>query len=268
MLTPPAVFNPDPPPPDFNNREYRALVEREALRVATITAALTAIARYVPGKAGKLAGFVAVAFLGEPGENKKGNIGGAKTNPLPAPIGFSDPKVYGLKPNFYLPDGATQFIPQPVDIIGLGLNQQRVADQSADQRRLLDEHRKYGAQAAALSAEDFLRQNKPIPQPFGLITSERIFGGKRDRLARNTAFANEALFRANPNLRAFIDRTGFVPTEVLTPAFFNSVDDTFPFALDGSILPEKIQPIEGRAIDNAARAKGINRQLVHERADP
>ncbi len=167
-----------------------------------------------------------------------------------------------------MPEGSSQFIPQPLDIIGLGLNQQRVADQSAEQRRLIDEHRKFGAQAAALSEQGFLNANKPIPAPFGLITTERIFGGKRDREARNTAFANEALFRQNPNLRAFIDKTGYVPTEVLSPSFFNSVDDTFPFALDGSILPEKIKPVEGRAIDNAARAKGINRQLVHERADP
>lgn len=267
-MPPPREFNPDPPPPNFNDAAYRASVEAEAIRLAKLTAAITLIARYVPGPVGKVAALASVAFLGNPGENKKGNLGGAKTNPLPAPVGFAKPDIFGLKPNYYLPAGSTQIIPQPLDLLGLGINEQRVEDMNADQRANLESHRKFMNIAAQLSDAKFAKANKPIPAEFGLLTSERLFGGKRDRLARNTAFANEALFRANPDLRRAVQILGYVPTEVLTGPNAISDDAIKQIIAAGSLHPENIDPVNAKAMDNEERAEGIRRQLVSERADP
>jgi hypothetical protein len=267
-MPPPPNFNPDPPPPNFNDAAYRALVEKEAIRLAELTAAITIIARYAPGPLGKIAGLAAIAALGNPGENKKGNIGGAKTNPLPAPVGFAEPKVYGLKPNYYLPAGSSKVIPQPADLLGLGFKEQRFEDNSKEAFEMRHGQRVLaGNMLGKTDAE--LAKLINTQTSFGTAFENTILGRKDKKLeALKVAARNEQIFRSFPVIRDFVNQAGFIPLEVIQPNSFVDLFGTFPDTKMGSLQPEKIRPVNSKAIENEERAEGIRRELVTERADP
>lgn len=267
-MNPLGQFKPDPPPVNFNDKAYQQLAAAEALRVAEITAALTLIARYAPGPVAKVAGLAAVAFLGNPGENKKGNIGGAKTNPLPAPVGFADPKVFGLQPNYYLPNGVTQFVPQPVDLLGLGFNEQRFQDQSREAFEFRNRQRIFASNMLAKSDDQLAKLLKVTPE-FGTIFKDSSFGGNDVKLAQiKVAAQNEQLFRQRPDLRAAVNFLNFIPTDVLSGPNGLSDDAIKQIIAAGSLQPELIEPVNAKAIANKEAAEGIRRNLVTEWADP
>jgi len=267
--TPLRQFNPTPSAPNLNDEVYRQFVADELRKVIAITLAFTAVARYVPGPVGIAARLFAVASLGTPGETKKGSIGGAKTNLLPAPFGFADPKVYGLKPNFWIPAGSTQVVPQVFDLVGLGLNEQRYDDMRADERVAIDRMRHFRTKMSSLPFDEWKKQDSTRPQPWAKpFALEWYFGQYQDIALHNIAIKNERLYRSNPKLRHAVNNSGWTPMGVITSDQIEYLIAFDEAVLAGSLQPERIEPVNAKAIENAELARGIRRELVTERADP
>jgi len=262
-------FNPTPPAPNLNEEVYRQFVADELRKVIAITLAFTAVARYVPGPVGVAARLFAVASLGTPGETKKGSIGGAKTNFLPAPFGFADPKVYGLKPNFWLPAGTTQVVPQVFDLVGLGLNEQRYEDMREDQRSAITKMRQLRTQFSSLPFDEWKKQDRTEPQPWAKPFALEWYKGQYQNIGlSNIAIKNERLYRSNPRLRHAVNNSGWVPMDVITSDQIEYLIAFDEAVLAGSLQPERIEPVNAKAIENAELAEGLRRELVTERADP
>ena len=265
----PYEFYPAPPSPDVRDPAWRVLALNELEKVIIITAALTAIARWVPGPVGIAARFFAVAALGTSGENKAGEIGGAKSNILPAPLGFANPEVYGLKKNYWLPAGSTHAVPQFVDLLGLGLNEQRYEDMRADQKEDYDYMKGVKEGMAVWSDAQWKARDQPeLLWPLKPMNMKWFFGNYRKTELRNIAIANERLYRALPRLRHSVNNRAWVPMEIITQEFAVQIIAADEAILAGSLQPELIEPTNAKAIENAERAKGIRRELVTERADP
>jgi hypothetical protein len=177
--------------------------------------------------------------------------------------------VYGLKPNFWIPEGTTQVVPQVVDLVGLGLNEQRYEDMIAEDRARLDQMRKLKADFASLPYDEWKKQDLTRPQGFAKpFALEWYFGNYRNIAMSNIAIRNERLYRDQPRLRHAVNNLGWVPMEVITSQLALELIATDETMLAGSLQPEKIDPVNAKAIENAELAEGIRRELVTERADP
>lgn len=103
--------------------------------VVLTTVALATLARFIPGKFGKLF----ATYVAGVEKTETGGVKPTKTtlfNFAPAPFGFMHPEAYGLPKNYYLPSGVTNNLPPVVDRIGLGLPEQRRADVAEREREL------------------------------------------------------------------------------------------------------------------------------------
>lgn len=122
-----------PPGTILGDAERRSHLAKAAKDVARLTVELALISRVIPGKAGRIAAKVIAGLEKDPGTGKVVPGAGTIGNFLPSPFGFLDPTAVGLKRNFYLPPGSTDYVPRLVDDVGLGFPEQRRDDQ---QRRL------------------------------------------------------------------------------------------------------------------------------------
>jgi hypothetical protein len=177
--------------------------------------------------------------------------------------------VYGLKPNFWIPEGTTQVVPQVVDLVGLGLNEQRYEDTRADEREAIDRMRQFRTKMASLPFDEWKKQESTRPQPWAKpFALEWYFGQYQDIALHNIAIRNERLYRDQPRLRHAVNNLGWVPMEVITSELALELIATDETMLAGSLQPEKIDPVNAKAIENAELAEGLRRELVTERADP
>ena len=93
-----------------------------------LTAQLALIARLIPHPAIRVvAGFFA-GVKGASEINKAHPSIGMAGNLAPVPAGYVKPDVYGLKPNWWLPNGVVKWLPLETELIGWGFPEQRIAD--------------------------------------------------------------------------------------------------------------------------------------------
>lgn len=165
-------------PPDtvLGDAERRHRLNDAIADVIELTFELSAISRLIPGRAGRVAAQVVAGVEKQP-QTGKVNVGqGTAMNFAPSPVGFLDPTSVGLSRAWWIPAGATQYIPVVVDHIGLGLAQQRAEDDRAAARRDTNEQlrRAASAQRAVMGLsnddlEDILSGPSPLSEGAQLL---------------------------------------------------------------------------------------------------
>lgn len=122
------------PPGELTPQQKLQRTKNAAIHGAQNYAYFYALARFGPHPAARAFGrfMTGLAPRGGPGNNaKKLTIGHGPdfaANFAPVPIGFVDPAAIGLPRDFIYPNGITYFIPEPVDILGLGTKEARESD--------------------------------------------------------------------------------------------------------------------------------------------
>lgn len=240
------------------------------VKVVEITAALAAVARFVPGPAGKLFAFLVAGVEKDPGSGKVRPGRGTLGNALPAPVGFAGTDVYGLRPNWWLPSGSTKYIPKIADKIGIGIPEQRQEDEWAK---------------AMANAQRFERAFRLVEnERFDVVTDlAQGTGGTFSRASEIRATSEIGFDELQVAARFELGRrarvgglavTGLedflkLQAQLQQPAAPVAAQSPFPGSvLGGSVQPEHIHPVNDAAKRNEANAKGIAAALVHERADP
>lgn len=266
-------FPPQKPPPkqpDPTDPAWREIAARGAVKVVEITATLAAVARFIPGPAGKLFAFLAAGVEKDPGTGKVRPGRGTLGNFLPAPVGFNPPAVWGFKPNWWLPSGATNYVPRIADNLGLGLPEQRTED----------EWKKALANASRLESAFRLVENERFDVVKDLAEGTGGTFSIASQIRAGSKIGFDELQLAARFELARRERNGGVFSNTLTPFLApaptttttTSPDPTAgPFTgavLVGSIQPEFIEPVNDAAKRNGDNASGIAAALVHERADP
>jgi hypothetical protein len=112
---------------------YRAKVAQDAQAVAELTAKLAVVAKILPGPVGRVFAF-AIGGVEKSHQGKVRPTGDTALNFLPAPFGYMPAGDYGLRKNYYLPPGASTYIPPIADQLGLGLPEQRAEDAARQNR--------------------------------------------------------------------------------------------------------------------------------------
>lgn len=173
-----------------------------------------------------------------------------------------DPAQFGVARNAYLPSGVTDFIPGAGRLRLIGFPEQYAADREAARQRL------EGAMQRRSTEEltDLITQRTSLARSLRIdarinprFTQEEFLDAARLELQRRAQGAQAATGALAPGAAG----TGAAPGAALSPL------DPFgvPVA-GGSLQPEAIKPVNDKAIENQRQAKGIRRELVHERADP
>lgn len=126
------VLSPNPPPsftrPDLTSGDYWIEAGKATGKAAAVVAVIAGVLRYVPHP---LAKGVSILMTGIAYDRTTGRweiSPGAALNPAPAPVGYMEPGVFGLRPDWWLPPGASAFLPEGLDRIGLGLPEARQWD--------------------------------------------------------------------------------------------------------------------------------------------
>ena len=230
------IFNLAPQGSIIQDPQRREKFGRAAEHVGVMTAELAAVTRALPGMVGRAFGMAISGVEKEP-ETGKVNVGqGTAANFAPSPLGLLDPTAIGLSRNFYLPGGSSRFIPSEVDRLGLGLPEQRAADTTATQLRLTTEANSRQTRAQQIAGA----------QPVAVL--EDLAAGRGGFTRAGVIFATSEV--------PFLDLQREAQRELLRRA------------ASASIQPEHVQPVNDAARRNRDGAEGINRELVHERADP
>lgn len=240
-----------PPAPNFEDPVFRAAAEKQAIAVTEATAAFATIARVAPHPVIKypalfLSGFAATD------QAKIKPTPNIAMNAAPKPIGYTDPALFGLKPNFYLPSGVTVYLPRFADRAGLGLPEQRAEDLNrlmlASQRRAeLFTQSETTQTLKALAGADAV--------PFLSRASVVLATSEASRVDLRTAAQRELLRRGVP-----VADVPNLPADFLAAL----AAATAP----GSSRPGLVDPPNDAAKRNLAAAEGIRKELAHERADP
>lgn len=247
-----------------------------AVHVVEITAVLGAIQAFVPGVAGKVFGVLFSGLEKQPGTGKPIPTPGTAANFLPSPFGFLDPTAIGLKPNFYLPAGSTQVIPSIADRVGLGIPQQRAEDEANRRRR----------EEQAAQQRDLKATNAVANESADTLNDILAGRGGLTRAGVIIATSETTLFALQQAARAELARRSSnpPPLQSVVNQIFAELGNPDPFPT-GPAQPAAIPPAQPAAIpavpsitntdppgDKAKRngdgAKGIDRELIHERADP
>lgn len=137
------------------------------IRVAALTTVLGYVRVAIPGRAGGAFGTL-ISGTGRSATGAPTAGPSVAGNFAPAPLGYMKPSEVGVPPNFYLPAGSSQYIPSQLDVIGLGLAEQRVADAAADADRLrrLREEATADARANWAAHIAIYEPAQPAIQPF------------------------------------------------------------------------------------------------------
>lgn len=296
------IFPPDTMMGDPARRERAA---KGVGRVGELTAELAVIARTVPGKAGQLLATLVAGVEKQPDTGKVFPVPGTATNLAPSPLGLMDPKVVGLEHNFYLPSGVTNFVPKEVHGIIPGMKLQaeidhtnRVNQLDAQQRATLARARQFVALESDATLEQVLRKEFPLGGQSTILKGRFSFQGDvldfaaQEELARRRAAAlppvaprapgdvaipDPAALQRAAQLIARLEAMGQLTDqqkrvlEQLRQLQLTANGGLNPFAAgaqNASIHLANIVPVVDAAIRNAEAARGIRRELIHERADP
>jgi len=152
-------------------------VQEEIAEGIAITLGLGRIRAAIPGRAGRVFEEVFSATGVSPtGAPTFGPKVGA--NFAPAPFGYTDPAAVRLPPNFFLPAGATNFIPAQLDALGFGLPEQRREDAAAAAARA-QTVREDAAEFGRAAWADYITSNEPPqPQPNRFALAEDLVPGE------------------------------------------------------------------------------------------
>lgn len=242
FTTPPNVV--PPAPPFLATEERAAKTAKGYAKAAAIVTTFGVIASRVPGPWGKL---IAVAVAGLHKDASTGKVrptAATATNALPAPLGWTDPGVYGLKPNWWLPEGGgwpAQFVPH---WIGFGFH-----EQAAEDERLARERRARNTAAAV----DDLRKMNPA-------TLREIAAGN---IGRAPLVEFQLAYGIAPQQVSFLARVALGEAELGNADIAAVIADVFR-----TFAPGAVKATNRDAQANEDRAEGINRELITERADP
>lgn len=224
--------------------------EKNARKVSQITAVAYVITRAIPGIPGKVFGKVAIAVIKDAGTGKVIPTTATLGVLLPSPFGFSNPRIYGLPPNYWLPEGATVFVPEFADFLGLGFPQQRELD-AIVRRGEYQQRRVVVVRSLALETDETIRLLNSVGG-----TSPRI-----EELRASSPFSILELRGAA--------REEHIRRLTMQGHIQGGVDPvTGKPVRDGTINPNAIDPPADAAKRNRRAKRGIGRELVHERADP
>lgn len=127
----PPVQQPKPSVPILDDPIRREKLGNAVVDVAKTTAVLGLIAKYVPHPALKAFALFWSGLQRDPhtGALRPGLV--TLGNLAPVPLGYLDPPAVGVQPNWWLPAGATNYLPKIADRLGMGIPQQRAEDQAA-----------------------------------------------------------------------------------------------------------------------------------------
>ena len=277
-------------------RERRAKLVSAAGSVIEITAVLGAIGAALPGRLGALFGALVSGVEKDPATGKPHPGKGTAVNFAPSPIGFLDPTALGLPRNFYLPAGASNTIPPFADRLGLGFPEQRREDEA---RQLVIDR------AVSTSRVD---QARKAVESESDETLQRIIAGQGGFTRAGVIFATSEVPAVNLQIAARAEQIrrartivpGLVPAvreltaavEQLRIAGLENVELAQDIGADldaeqrrllaevaaanplggpvamGSSVPQDFEPVNDAAKRNQRAARGINRELHSERADP
>jgi hypothetical protein len=266
--------NPQPPTPNLQDELYKQKLEKNLKEAAARTAALGAVQRIIPGVPGKLFGTLVSGLEKDAGSGRVSVGKGTALNLAPAPLGFLDAELYGLRRNFYLPAGVSEVIPPALNKIVPGLPEQRKEDEL---RKFHVGNQHINAARATVQGEqlDTLQQLAAgTGGPFTRASVLRATTGL-DFQALASAAQLEIDIREGRVPRPAPAESGLLGSTAPIPAGSAPVLASGPGAPvpaggsgSASIQPEGIQPVNDAAKRNEDSAKGIRRQLVSERADP
>lgn len=124
----PDRLNPAPPPINFNDDGYRSRVRSDVIHVSKIVATFAAVARIVPGRAGKILGSLLAGVHKEPDTGKLFPTIGVAGNYLPTPLGYADANSYAMNRNWWIPDATSGYVPTIADPYLPGMADQRRID--------------------------------------------------------------------------------------------------------------------------------------------
>ncbi len=283
----------------------RARAGKGVARVGELTIELAAIARTVPGRAGQLLASLVAGVEKQPDTGKIAPVPGTATNLAPSPIGLMDPTAVGLEHNFYLPSGVTNFIPRELHRFIPGGRMQAELDQTARvneldarQRDILNRARQFVAPESDATLGQVVRGEFPLGSNAAILRarfnfqSDTLNFAATEELARRSNALAPAVPARAPGDAAVPDPAALARAAAiiarleaagqLTEQQRRVLDQLRqlqltangalnPFAAgaqNASIHVALIVPVADAALRNLAAARGINRELVHERADP
>jgi hypothetical protein len=278
------LFNLAPQGSVLQDPARRARLGSASESVVKLTVELALVNEFVPGKAGQIFGKLVSGVEKDPATGKVGPTAATGANFLPSPLGFLDPTTVGVKRNFYLPSGSTDFIPGAADRLGLGIPEQRAEDTARSNQMMTNANlsRLTTARQAVASESDETLQSIIAGQGgftrAGVIFATSGAGAAELRIAATEEQIRRARAAAPPTGRGApaASAAPFAVPTASTTRFAVPAAPAAPVALDplagpvagGSVQPETIQPVNDAAKRNQRAARGINRELVHERADP
>lgn len=260
-------LDPLPPisaPPFLATPERRAKTEHGLVHVAEFTAKFYVAARVLPHPALRavalfFSGFTKDPYTGtvKPSPQLAGNL-------APTPVGYMTPDVYGMKKNWWLLEGSTNYIPRALDrtkvIFDLGLAEQRAEDAVTNAN-------KAAADAAArMKSANWLLQYEPEIILQDLASGEYRYLRTRTLLASSGGIGLNELRAAASDI--IVRRDAALPNE---SAFGPSLPSALP---DDGAFPDDFMPAEKVHAPNILqqeaekRAPALLRNLVSEKADP
>lgn len=255
----------------------REKLGKSAEHVVELTALLGLIQAALPGIVGRAFGIVASGLEKDPGTGKVRPGAGTAGNFLPSPLGFLDPTAIGLKPNFYLPAGSSQVIPPIADRLGLGIPQQRAEDEAnASARADAEIVRRNAAALSAVQGESADTLRDLAAGRGGLTRSGVLFATSGVGFVdlQNAAIVELTRRENAPGLVASIVQPALMAVNALNPFTLDQTLPPVPTAPPGAseLTPvptvDNTQPVNDAAKRNERGKKGIDRELIHERADP
>jgi len=287
----PDRLNPAPPPINFNDDAYRSRVRSDIIHVTKIVATFAAVARVVPGRAGKVLGSVLAGVHKEPETGKLFPTIGVAGNYLPTPIGYADANNWGMTHNWWIPDGSTTYINPIVDPRVPGLADQRRID-SFIQANEKATRLQLELQAVTQLSDDALRvfanrETSLSKEVLRLRESASYSGFDLETLARREQQLRSLPERPPPAVPVIIEqgdgtfRAGLIQLPdaaslpPLKPPGTGADQDitvqelVIPrYGADGSFSPIKVKPGTLLAIASFERIEFARQEYVTERADP
>jgi hypothetical protein len=266
------AFTSAPPGSVLADPERRRKFGHALTHVVEITASLAVIQTYAPGLVGRALGPLVTGLEKDPGTGKVRPGGGSIGNFAPSPFGFLDPTAVGLPRNFYLPPGATELVPRAADRFGFGLPEQRIEDEARRaQLNALEAVSRTRTAQLAVASESVQTLQDVAAGRGGLSRAGVLFAESPVPATDLQAAAQLELTRRaaggavinplNPEREEIVARALVAQTRGLpVPA----PPDAAPPVPD----PAQQQPVNDAGRRNEAVRRGIDRELVHERADP
>jgi len=230
--------------PALESPERREQTAKGVAKTGAIVTVISGAAAVTPGKAGRLLATGAAGTHKDPISGKVRPTKLTWLNLLPQPLGWTEPKVYGLDPHWWLPPGGgwpNKFLP---DWVGFGFKEQRELDLQAERERVARNN------AAAVAV---LQQLNPA-------TLREIAAGN---ILRAPSVEFRVAYGIAPQRIPFLARVALGERELANGSFVEALEEVFK-----SFATNAVKPTNRDAQGNEANAEGINKELITERADP